>query len=162
MVYQTADGRWVGVLNDYDLSSTRDDGPSGNERTGTIPFMALALLTTQAIEGKVEHQYQHDAESLIWVLAWVCLRYEDGKVRSDRPLDAWLKADANGCREKKKDFLGGGCQDAQPSPSHQNNWEVVLSCLTHVSSMYQPRRAAAREDEYVFNTWLKAEVEPYI
>ena len=157
-----ADGQWAGVFNDYDLSSTPDDGPSGNERTGTVPFMALALLTPQAIEEKVEHLYQHDAESLIWVLTWVCLRYEDGKVRSDRPLDAWLKADAIGCKKAKKDFLGGGCQDAQPSPSHETNWEVVLSCLTHVSAMYLPRRVAALEDEYIFNTWLKAEVELYL
>ena len=61
------------------LSSTQQDGPSGNERTGTIPFMAIDLLEKEAIQGKVQHLYQHDAESLIWVLAWVCLRYEDGK-----------------------------------------------------------------------------------
>jgi len=32
----------VGVLNDYDLSSTKDI-PIGRERTGTVPFMALDL-----------------------------------------------------------------------------------------------------------------------
>ncbi|KAG2351922.1 hypothetical protein BDR07DRAFT_975287 [Suillus spraguei] len=28
-------GQWIGVLNDYDLSSIERDGPSGKERTGT-------------------------------------------------------------------------------------------------------------------------------
>jgi hypothetical protein len=162
MVYKTADDEWVGVLNDYDLSSVQEDGPGGNERTGTIPFMALALLTTKAIKGEVEHLYQHDAELFIWVLTWVCLRYENGKVRSDRPLHAWLKEDANGYRKKKDDFLGGGCRKAQPSPSHQTNWGVVLPCLNHLHSMYGPLRKPALEDEYVYNTWLKAEVEPYL
>ncbi|KAG1730062.1 hypothetical protein EDB19DRAFT_1832147 [Suillus lakei] len=77
MVYETSDGRWIGVLNDFDLSSTRDT-PSGQERTGTVPFMALDLLTKEAINGQVKHLYQHDAESFIWVLTWVCICYEDG------------------------------------------------------------------------------------
>jgi hypothetical protein len=94
MVYKTSDGRYIGVLNDFDLSSTRDT-PSGQERTGTVPFMALRLLKKDAIEGKVQHLYQHDAESFLWVFAWVCLRYEGGRLlRKGRPLDEWLKLDA--------------------------------------------------------------------
>jgi len=87
MVYKNANGEWTEVLNDYDLSSAGQDGPSDNERTGTAPFMAIDLLREQALEGTVENLYRHDAESLIWVLAWVCLRYEDGKLRRNRPLD---------------------------------------------------------------------------
>ncbi|KAG0694105.1 hypothetical protein DFH29DRAFT_838758, partial [Suillus ampliporus] len=79
MVYKLGD-LWIGVLNDYDLSSTQNHSPSGRERTGMVPFMALDLLTKKAIAGEVEHLYQHDAESLIWVLGWVCLRYEGGKL----------------------------------------------------------------------------------
>jgi len=71
MVYKNANGEWTGVLNDYDLSSTRQDGPSGNQRTGTVPFMAIDLLMEQALEGTVENLYRHDAESLIWVLVCV-------------------------------------------------------------------------------------------
>ncbi|KAG1755259.1 uncharacterized protein EDB91DRAFT_1001161, partial [Suillus paluster] len=69
-------GRVIGIFNDYDLSLTQEDSPSSLERAGAIPFMALELLTKKAIEGHVEHLYQHDAESFIWVLTWVCLRYE--------------------------------------------------------------------------------------
>jgi len=111
MVYKNANGEWTGVLNDYDLSSTRQDGPSGNERTGMVPFMTIDLLREQALEVTVENLYQHDTESLIWVLAWVCLRYEDGKLRHNRPLNEWLKADAKQCREKNNDFILVGRYD---------------------------------------------------
>ncbi|KAG1729554.1 hypothetical protein EDB19DRAFT_1641859, partial [Suillus lakei] len=76
-VHQTSGGRWIGVLNDYDLSSTNDT-PTGNERTGThtrtVPFVAMQLLKPKGIAGEVEHLYRHDAESFIWVLIWVCLQ----------------------------------------------------------------------------------------
>jgi hypothetical protein len=164
MVYKAANGKWIGVLNDYDLSSTQLDGPSGNERTGTIPFMAIELLSPKAIERKVEHLYRHDAESLIWVLTWVCLRYEDGKLRSNRPLDAWLKEDANGCREEKNDFLNVEWCNTIPSSSHKSNWEVALSCLTHVSLIYgvMRRTTAVPGDDSIYEKWLKAEVEPWL
>jgi len=44
-----------GVLNDYDLAHLNGRArPSGLERTGTMPFMAYELLTTEAWEGKIE------------------------------------------------------------------------------------------------------------
>jgi hypothetical protein len=80
----------------------RRETPSGQERTGTAPFMAIDLLTEESIEGKVQHLYQHDAESFLWVFAWVCLRYEGGRLlRKGRPLDEWLKPDAIQCHDKK-------------------------------------------------------------
>ena len=157
MVYKNANGEWIGVLNDYDLSSTQQDGPSGNERTGTIPFMAIDLLEDEAIEGKVQHLYQHDAESLIWVLAWVCLRYEDGKLRSNRPLDEWLKVDAKQCRKEKNDFLNSGRRKVQPSPSHKSNWETGRAFLRQVCRFYTEDPTCPPDDE-VFQTWFKAHV----
>ncbi|KAG2357231.1 hypothetical protein BDR07DRAFT_1463667 [Suillus spraguei] len=48
LMWYWKDGKRVGVLNDYDLSSLADDtAPRGNERTGMRPFMALELLSTQ-------------------------------------------------------------------------------------------------------------------
>ncbi|KIK43276.1 hypothetical protein CY34DRAFT_40785, partial [Suillus luteus UH-Slu-Lm8-n1] len=72
-------GRFIAVLVDFDLSSTKRDGSRGFECIGTIPFMALDLLIDMP-EGQVEHMYYHDAESFIWVLAWICLRYDNGKL----------------------------------------------------------------------------------
>ncbi|KAG2158567.1 uncharacterized protein EDB93DRAFT_1118945 [Suillus bovinus] len=62
--------------------------------------MAAKLLTPEAMAGKVEHIYAHDAESFIWVLTWICLRYEGGNLLSkNRSLEGWLKSDATRCRE---------------------------------------------------------------
>lgn len=56
----------MGVLNDYDLSSLATAlGPQGNERTGTIPFMALDLLSKKGQRGEVKHLYRHDLESFM-------------------------------------------------------------------------------------------------
>jgi hypothetical protein len=69
-----------GVLNDYDFAHwTTQCRPTGMERTGTRPFMALDLLTDAAWDGKIERLYRHDCESFAWVLLWVCCRYEGGK-----------------------------------------------------------------------------------
>ncbi|KAG2064592.1 hypothetical protein BDR04DRAFT_1109869 [Suillus decipiens] len=142
MVYKTSDGRYIGVLNDFDLSSTQDS-PSGQERTGTIPFMAIELLTKEAIKGEVQHLYRHDAESFIWVLTWVSLRYREGQLlRKCRPLDGWLKADAIGCRKEKNDFLITGRYSSTPSPSHRRSWGVVRSSLKAMDSFYRMKHEA--------------------
>lgn len=87
MFYWDSGGEAIGILNDYDLSSMKNVA-SGRERTGTVPFMAISLLTPQAIEG--ERLYQHAAGSFILVLTWVCFQYQDGApLRNDRPLDEW-------------------------------------------------------------------------
>jgi len=165
MFYRTSSGVVVGVLNDYDLSSTRNV-PTGQERTGTVPFMAIALLTKAAVAGKVEHLYMHDAESFIWVLTWVCLRYEDGKLlRQGRPLDSWLAVDANRCREKKNDFMSTTLRDesVHPSRSHQENWAVVLKCFEVVWLNYGPsRKYENMTDREIFRFWLQDHVKGHL
>ncbi|KAG2337094.1 hypothetical protein BDR05DRAFT_805008 [Suillus weaverae] len=174
MIYKTLAGRYIGVLNDFDLSSTRDT-PSGQERTGTVPFMALDLLTKEGIEGKVKHLYQHDAESFIWVLTWICLRYGEGELlRQGRPLDEWLQVDAITCHDKKGAFLVSGRRKIKPSPSHKHNWRVARSCLRPVGLFYlddpetddsEAEGLDAKDyvshtltDAVVFETWLEQKV----
>ncbi|KIK31666.1 hypothetical protein CY34DRAFT_102938, partial [Suillus luteus UH-Slu-Lm8-n1] len=157
MVYKTSDGRYIGVLNDFDLSSTQET-PSGQERTGTVPFMAIELLTKNAIEGKVQHLYQHDAESFLWVFAWVCLRYEGGRLlRKGRPLDQWLKFDAIQCHDKKTGFLTTHRHDMTPSQSHKKNWDIAQFCLDVLGSYYslRPILRPKLEDHVIFKTWLE-------
>ncbi|KAG1805973.1 uncharacterized protein BJ212DRAFT_1437720, partial [Suillus subaureus] len=73
LMWYWKDGKRIGVLNDYDLSSlANDQGPRGNERTGTVPFMALDLLSVKGQRGEVKHLYRHDLESFIWCFAWIC------------------------------------------------------------------------------------------
>ncbi|KAG1869234.1 hypothetical protein C8R48DRAFT_700775 [Suillus tomentosus] len=167
MVYRLR-GRFMSVLNDFDLSSIKrslssiQHIPRGFERTGTVPFMALDLLTPEAIAGEVEHMYRHDAESFIWVLTWVCLRYEEGKLLSKgRPLDEWLTVDALGCAEKKSQFMfkGIGSKNLRTPISHSVSWKVAKKCLKMV---YIQDGAlsdfTSTNDEEVFQTWLQQHV----
>jgi serine/threonine protein kinase len=154
MVYKTSGGRWIGVLNDFDLSSTQD-GPLGQECTGTVPFMALDFLTEEAIEGQVKHMYQHDAESFIWVLTWVCICYEDSMyIGKGTKINDWLKEDARGCFKEKSDFLYHGRKVIKPSSSHRGIWKVARSCLLVMAQHYVPEEVPILEDRAVFETWL--------
>lgn len=158
-------GRFISVLNDFDLSSIKQimsstkDAPRGLERTGTVPFMALDLLTPEAIAGDVEHVYRHDAESFIWVLTWICLRYEHGKLLGkDRPLDEWLAVDAVSCADKKTNFMYQGIRSKQlRTPiSHSVSWDVAKKCLEMVYKHGGPfSNPASTNDEEVFKTWLQ-------
>ncbi|KAG2108370.1 uncharacterized protein F5147DRAFT_694687 [Suillus discolor] len=161
MYYRLSCGRVIGVLNDYDLSSIQDDCARGNERTGTVPFMAIKLLTLSAIDGVVKHVYRHDAESFIWVFIWVCLRYKDGKPRR-KPrgrLDQWLKVDAPTCCTLKCHFLLVARHESstRPSRSHLDNWVLAQALLTPVASYYVHPDVVAEEN--VFETWLKKPME---
>ncbi|KAG2132093.1 hypothetical protein DEU56DRAFT_902391 [Suillus clintonianus] len=163
MVYLTLDGRWTGVFNDFDLSWAQDT-PSGQERTGTVPFMVLDLLTQEAIEGQVKHLYQHDAESFIWVLVYVCLCYERGMFIGKRsPLNAWLRADAVECRMRKNDFLLSGRQTVEPALSHGDidwpGWNLVHAFLDTVIAHTSPRYSAKLENHVVFETWFKDNIK---
>jgi hypothetical protein len=143
MVYKTLSGRWIGVLNDFDLSLTQDS-PSGQERTGTVPFMAIEILSKDAIEGKVKHLYRHDAESLLWVLTCISLRYKEGRLlRKGRPLDEWLKLDAIECHDKKTGFLTTHRHKMKPSRSRKRSWKVVRLSLKRVGMFYAHNHPAA-------------------
>ncbi|KAG1901814.1 uncharacterized protein F5891DRAFT_1144335 [Suillus fuscotomentosus] len=149
-------GQFIAVLNDYDLSSFNRDGPRGLERTGTVPFMAIDLLSPGAMAGKVEHLYAHDAESLIWVLTWVCLRYKDGELLSkNRPLEEWLKLDAIRCRKEKNDFRSSELSTMCPSGSHAVSWEVVEKCFEGIHSIYLSKGYRKLTDESAFQLLLE-------
>jgi serine/threonine protein kinase len=127
------EGNLLGVLNDYDLSSLRiTQGPQGNERTGTVPFMALELLTKEGQRGEVKHSYRHDLESFMWVLPWVCLRYKNGNLRtSDRPLDEWATKDAQTVCEKKLFFLHN-FWTFKPRGVDRRIWSLLFACLSEL------------------------------
>jgi len=51
---------------DYAVVVTAQDTSGIPERTGTYPFIAIAIL-----QGKGTHRYRHDLESFLYVLLWV-------------------------------------------------------------------------------------------
>jgi hypothetical protein len=88
--------RQVGVLNDFDLARFADQkGASGHDNTGTLPFMALDLLSEEGMRGEIPRRYRHEAESFAWSL--ICLyfatvkdaRGENG-TRDPHPLARWF------------------------------------------------------------------------
>ncbi|KAK2462244.1 hypothetical protein APHAL10511_005740 [Amanita phalloides] len=114
-------GRALGILNDWDMSSrvvrypgmasvvtmvTNDpslaaDVEALNNRTGTVPFMALDLLVE---DGPVpRHLYRHDLESFLWILIWAAVHYDIPNKKnlstSEQEIDPELKIWDEGTRE---------------------------------------------------------------
>ncbi|KAH7891060.1 hypothetical protein F5I97DRAFT_2071501 [Phlebopus sp. FC_14] len=159
MYYRDEDGNVVGVLNDFDLASTSDRA-TGTERTGTVPFMALDLLTKPALRGDVTHLYEHDAESFIWVLTWISLRYSNGKPLKNAELDKWLIVDAVTCREKKSDFLLQSNslldnKDYPPGKGHEYHLEIAQACLMSIQSIRTASLEVPRQSRVAKRTGLK-------
>ncbi|KIN99501.1 hypothetical protein M404DRAFT_810069 [Pisolithus tinctorius Marx 270] len=124
MYYRDGD-KVMGVLNDYDLSSLADSSNLlGNERTGTMPFMAIDLLEEDGQDGKVEHLYRHDMESFIYVFIWISLQYMNGKPLHPGPLDSWTKVDARECSKKKIYFLA-----FHQVPEDVDNYDLVMDLV---------------------------------
>ena len=102
--------RRVGVLNDFDLAKfTSQEGASGQENTGTLPYMALDLLSEKGLRGEIPRLYRHDAESFAWSLIYLCLstvKNEEGEKYTmlSRRLGRWF-ADWETCRNAKLGVL---------------------------------------------------------
>jgi len=107
MYYRQLDGKVIGVVNDFDLATLAgSERKFGNERTGTVPFMAMELLQKDGQDGCVVHRYRHEVESFIWVFLWVscqCIA-SDGTLRKGF-LDELGKVDAEKCAQKKAQFI---------------------------------------------------------
>ena len=99
--------RKCGVLTDFDLSiiawRTR---VLGTDRTGTIPFMALELLRKAYWDGKVIRRYHHELEAFIWMLPFVFLAYDNGKLDPNNQfIKYWITSDYLTCGEKKLAYI---------------------------------------------------------
>jgi hypothetical protein len=118
-----------GVLNDYDLAHLNGrPRPSGTECTGTMPFMALDLLTDEAWKGEIPRLYRHDCESFAWVLLWICCRYDSGKEISNAPLSGLITREYKKCfREKQCIF--NELLDITPTPSYKDYWPAASELL---------------------------------
>ena len=88
-------GNPVGIVNDFDLATWVDHPTTNNDRTGTIPFMAIDLLDG-GLDKRIPRLYRHDLESFIWVLAYVTVSYKQYtdhtiKISSLGGVRAWFK-----------------------------------------------------------------------
>ena len=93
--FPTGTGDPVGILNNFDLATWVEHHTTNNDRTGTIPFMALDMLKG-GLDGRIPRLYRHDLESFSWVLAYVTvayIEYENHTIK-DSPAGAvekWFK-----------------------------------------------------------------------
>lgn len=150
MWYRDKLGKLMGVLNDYDLSSLANvPGPQGNERTGTVPFMALDLLTAKAQQGEVKHLYRHDLESFMWVFIWICLRYRKGVLLppASRPFDEWATSGATTCRMHKLDFLDS-LGEVYRLGIKRRTWRFLAQCV-RVLKKDHDRRSDLKLDQLI-------------
>ena len=88
-------GKPVGIVNDYDLATWVDHSAANDDRTGTIPFMAIDLLD-HGLERRIPRLYRHDVESFVWVLAYITvakIEYKDCAIKiSPTPgVDVWFR-----------------------------------------------------------------------
>ncbi|KAG9012900.1 hypothetical protein FRB94_004710 [Tulasnella sp. JGI-2019a] len=105
LMYFRKYGKVFGVLNDFDFATIDKaavDTDSGWK--GTLPFMALGLLSTRGLNGQVEHLYRHDLESFWWVLVWITFRYRGGKLIQNPPFSEWTHG-LTMCADHKFYFL---------------------------------------------------------
>ena len=91
------DERKVGVLNDFDLAKLESQvGASGQNNTGTLPFMALDLVSEKGLRGEIPRRYRQEAESFTWCLICLCLstvKNKNGKnyTLEPHPLHKWFE-----------------------------------------------------------------------
>ena len=105
MYRRRVDGTIVGVLIDFDLAILSGSRSTNTERTGTMLFMALDMLSSITDDTHPSHLYRHDAESFLWVAIWVCGTYEGGEKRQDASFKDWEQGDAEHCQGFKRNFL---------------------------------------------------------
>ena len=120
-----------GILNDYDLAHLEGNPrPSGTECTGTMPFMALDLLTKNAWDGMVERRYRHDCKSFAWVLLWICCRYDNGKEIRNAPLSRFITHSYVDCFEAKYAIVPA-LQTITATASYKGSWDAAIRLVNH-------------------------------
>jgi len=116
-----------GVLIDHDLSRNPRHGVPGRDRTGAIPFRALALLSREYWHGNIERQYRHELEAFIWILPFVFLLYRNGESQQGTLVDPWMTPNYTDCIEKKSSFRFRALHSArwQCESSFVDHWILV-------------------------------------
>ncbi|KAG9311000.1 hypothetical protein JVU11DRAFT_8886 [Chiua virens] len=105
----------VSVLNDFDLSMI-EGSVRGNKHTGEIG-----------------HKYKQDLESFLWVLLWICLHYDKGKLcdMGYYPFDECPKVNMLTCWEKKPAFLSMSPPE-KSGEGYESTWLLAYKFLWEI------------------------------
>lgn len=98
-----------GVLIDYDIAThfTQRQAPlqPAPNQVGTLPFISTELLSPRP---PPQRYYRHDLESFFFVLAWILIRYQNGRtVPGIRELEDWCFGSRRQIRMHKMGFYDG-------------------------------------------------------
>jgi hypothetical protein len=115
----------IGVLADFDLSSLQAKTSRNTERTGTVPFMALDLLSPEALAGKVAHDYCHEAEAYFWVGVYDTACYDNGHTVHSADPAQWNSLGATAMFKEKKAYLSFTGKHVA-TPSQKDVWEGLF------------------------------------
>jgi hypothetical protein len=134
--------RKVGVLNNFNLARfAGQTGASGQDNTGTLPFMALDLLSEEGLRGEIPRRYRHEAESFAWTL--ICLYFatvedKNGKnrTRDPHPLIEWFE-DWNFSHQFKKGLEWHNHDFSGVPLAHPNTRIVAASLHKYWLDRYQ-------------------------
>ncbi|KAJ7592598.1 hypothetical protein C8J56DRAFT_885746 [Mycena floridula] len=87
-----------GVLNDFDLStwhgrsSIQTEEYTRLDRSGSMHFMAMELLTNEGWNGEIPRYYRHELESFAWVFLYVSCHFLNGQACSSGPFEAVMRS----------------------------------------------------------------------
>ncbi|KAG8686429.1 hypothetical protein FRC11_008962 [Ceratobasidium sp. 423] len=76
------------VMNDWDLAHAEGKSEPRADVIGTLPFMAIHLMSTIESGGEIKRIYYYDLESFMWILLWIFFG-ELKNIDSDRALAEW-------------------------------------------------------------------------
>ncbi|KAL7277862.1 hypothetical protein ACG7TL_008808 [Trametes sanguinea] len=78
---RTEDSSIQGMLHDWDVpvdGASQERFPATVPSPSFVPYMAVDLLTSEALKGGVPVLYRHDLEAFIWVLIWTVCCFDNG------------------------------------------------------------------------------------
>ena len=141
----------VGIVNDFDLATWVHHSATNNDRTGTIPFMAIDLLDG-GLDRLTPRLYRHDMESFVWVLAYITvanIEYKNHAIKISPPpnLGAWFRdgdqADRDAHIMSKRSFHLDYGYSQQVSSSYYRYFGAIRQVILYWDNFHQALRAKA-------------------
>ena len=129
MLRRTND-KYYGVMNDWDLATVVGESPDTKRGvlTGTVPFMAQDELFKLAVKQSDKRIYRYDLEAFVWILLWVCVRYQDTRLLPNPELSHWKSFDFGGIASSKQAYIDHEWRErhaVRPTKSWENEWRLT-------------------------------------
>ncbi|KAG8734981.1 hypothetical protein FRC10_011145, partial [Ceratobasidium sp. 414] len=137
LMVRKQEGKYFGVVNDWDLSHIVGLSKDVGGHTATLPFLAMDLLVPEYWDGKISVEYQHDLEAFVWIIYWLakCSESPDGKPPKD--VLEW-QISASVCRKAKSDVLLHFQSTNQSAATIE--WRVAAPLLSDFAGSYLEAR----------------------